>query len=53
MAPLIILIVAVLISRLIGQLGVAGFRGWAAFTRVGLAVMLCFRSVRYAFGRVD
>lgn len=41
MAPLIVLVVATLLARLAGRLGVAPLQGWAAATRAGLAVMLC------------
>ena len=47
MAPLIVLIVVALLARLIGQLGVAHLRDWAASTRVGLAVMLCFTAAAH------
>ena len=47
MAPLIALAVMVLLARLIGQLGVAHLRDWAASTRVGLAVMLCFTAAAH------
>jgi uncharacterized membrane protein len=47
MAPLIVLVLVTLLARLIGQLGVAHFRDWAASTRVGLAVMLCFTAVAH------
>jgi uncharacterized membrane protein len=47
MAPLIVLAVTVLLARLIGQAGVAHLRVWAASTRVGLAVMLCFTAVAH------
>lgn len=47
MAPLIVLIVVTLIARLIGQLGVRHLRDWAASTRVGLAVMLCFTAAAH------
>ena len=47
MAPLIVLVVAVLLARLIGQLGVDHLRDWAASTRVGLAVMLCFTAAAH------
>ena len=41
MAPLIVLIVATLLARLAGRLGVVSLQNWAAATRVGLALMLC------------
>ncbi|MGH8640051.1 MAG: DoxX family protein, partial [Burkholderiales bacterium] len=47
MAPLIVLAVVALLARLIGQLGVAHLRDWAASTRVGLAVMLCFTAAAH------
>lgn len=47
MAPLIVLVVAGLLARLIGQLGVTALRDWAAATRVGLAVMLCFTAAAH------
>jgi uncharacterized membrane protein len=47
MAPLIVLVVVVLIARLIGQFGVVHLRDWAASTRFGLAVMLCFTAAAH------
>lgn len=47
MAPLIVLVVAALLARSIGLLGVAHLRDWAASTRVGLAVMLCFTAAAH------
>jgi uncharacterized membrane protein len=47
MAPLIVLVVVALLARLIGQLGVAHLRYWAACTRVGLAVMFCFTAAAH------
>ena len=47
MAPLIVLVAVTLLARLIGQLGVAHLRHWAASTRVGLAVMLCFTAAAH------
>ena len=47
MAPLIVLVVAGLVARLIGQLGVAALRDWAAGARVGLAVMFCFTAAAH------
>jgi uncharacterized membrane protein len=47
MAPLIVLVVTILLARLLGQLGVAGLRDWAASTRVGLAVMFCFTAAAH------
>ena len=47
MAPLIVLVVVTLLARSIGWLGVAHLRDWAASTRVGLAVMLCFTAAAH------
>ena len=47
MAPLIILVVATLVARLIGRLGVSALRDWAAATRVGLAVMFFFTAAAH------
>jgi uncharacterized membrane protein len=47
MAPLIVLVVAGLLARLVGQLGVAALRDWAAATRVGLAAMFCFTAAAH------
>jgi uncharacterized membrane protein len=47
MAPLIVLGAAVLLARLIGQVGVTSLRDWAACTRVGLAVMLLFTAAAH------
>jgi uncharacterized membrane protein len=47
MVPLIVLIIVTLLARLVGQLGVAPLRDWAAATRVGLAVMFCFTAVAH------
>ena len=47
MAPLIVLVVVTLLSRLIGYLGVNPLRDWAACTRVGLAVMFCFTAAAH------
>lgn len=47
MAPLIVLIVVTLLTRLAGQLGVRSLRDWAAATRVGLAVMFCFTAAAH------
>ena len=47
MAPLIVLVVVTLLARLVGQLGAASFRDWAAATRVGLAVMFCFTAAAH------
>ncbi len=42
MAPLIVLVAATLLARLVGRVGVKPFQQWSAATRVGLAVMFCF-----------
>lgn len=47
MAPLIVLVAVTLLARLVGQLGVAPLRDWAAATRVGLAVMFCFTAAAH------
>lgn len=47
MAPLIVLVTVTLLARLIGQMRVTQLRDWAASTRVGLAVMLCFTAVAH------
>lgn len=47
MIPLIVLVGVVLLARLAGQLGVTPLRDWAASTRVGLAVMLCFTAAAH------
>jgi uncharacterized membrane protein len=47
MAPLIVLIVVTLVTRLVGQLGVVAVRNWQSATRVGLAVMLCFTAAAH------
>lgn len=47
MVPLIVLAVVVLLARLIGQLGLTQLRDWAASTRIGLAVMLCFTAAAH------
>jgi uncharacterized membrane protein len=39
MAPLIVLVVATLLARLAGRLGVVSLQHWPAATRLGLAVM--------------
>jgi uncharacterized membrane protein len=44
---LIVLVVVTLLARLAGQLGIASLRDWAAATRLGLAVMLCFTAVAH------
>lgn len=50
MVPLIVLVIAACFARLIGQLGVPHLRGWAASTRVGLAVMLFFTAAAHFNG---
>ncbi len=47
MAPLIVLVVATLLTRLAGQLGVQSLRTWPASIRAGLAVMLSFTAVAH------
>lgn len=47
MAPLIVLVAVTLLARLAGQLGAGPLRGWAAATRVGLAVMLYFTAAAH------
>ena len=47
MVPLIVLVAATLLARFAGQLGVAVLRNWAAASRVGLAVMLCFTAAAH------
>jgi uncharacterized membrane protein len=47
MAPLIVLVVVTLLARLVGQLGVASVRDWAAAARFGLAVMFCFTAAAH------
>jgi uncharacterized membrane protein len=47
MAPLIVLVVATLIARATGQLGVASLKSWPGATRVGLAVMFFFTAVAH------
>ena len=47
MAPLIVLVVVTLVARMIGRLGVAALRDWAAATRVGLAVMFFFTAAAH------
>jgi len=42
MAPLIVLIAATLLARMVGRLGANTLRHWPAATRIGLAVMFCF-----------
>jgi len=47
MASLIVLVIAVLVARLGGQLGIRALRDWPAATRLGLAVMFCFTAVAH------
>jgi uncharacterized membrane protein len=47
MAPLIALVIATFLARLVGQLGAVPLRDWAAATRVGLAVMFCFTAAAH------
>jgi uncharacterized membrane protein len=47
MVPLMVLGVVVLVTRLIGQLGVMALRDWAVAVRIGLAVMFCFTAVAH------
>ena len=47
MAPLIVLVVVTLVARLIGHVGGAYARDWAASTRIGLAVMFCFTAAAH------
>jgi uncharacterized membrane protein len=47
MAPLIVLVTVTLLARLAGQFGAAPLRGWAAATRLGLAVMFCFTAAAH------
>lgn len=47
MIPLLVLIIATLLARLAGRLGVAGLRNWPAATRVSIAVMLCFTAAAH------
>lgn len=47
MAPLIVLIIGTLLARFAGRLGVRALDDWAAATRAGLAVMLCFTAAAH------
>lgn len=47
MAPLVVLVVAILMARLAGRVAVPSLRGWAAATRAGLAVMLPFTALAH------
>jgi hypothetical protein len=46
-APLIVLVAATLLARLVGQFGVRPPRDWTAATRVGLTVMFCFTAAAH------
>jgi uncharacterized membrane protein len=46
-APLIVLVLATLLARLAGKLGVRHLRDWAASTRAGLAVMFLFTAAAH------
>jgi len=47
MAPLIVLVAAILAARLAGRFGARAFQTWPAATRVGLAVMFCFTAIAH------
>ena len=47
MAPLIVLAVAIVLARALGQAGIVSLRDWAAATRAGLAVMFCFTAAAH------
>ena len=47
MAPLIVLVAATLLARLVGQFGARPLQDWTAATRVGLAVMFCFTAAAH------
>jgi uncharacterized membrane protein len=47
MAPLIVLVIATLVARLVGQFGLPAWRDWSTATRVGLALMFCFTAVAH------
>jgi uncharacterized membrane protein len=47
MIPLIVLVIALLLARLLGKWRVAGLNSWPAAMRVGLAVMLLFTAVAH------
>lgn len=47
MVLLIVVAVVTLLARLAGHAGAAPLRGWAAATRVGLAVMFCVTGVAH------
>jgi uncharacterized membrane protein len=46
-APLIVLVAATLLARLVGQFGARPLQGWTAATRVGLAIMFCFTAAAH------
>jgi uncharacterized membrane protein len=47
MVPLMVLIVATLLARFAGRVGINALQDWAAAVRVGLAVMLCFTAAAH------
>ena len=47
MAPLIVLVLGILISRAVGMLGVEWFESWKTCTRVGFAGMFLFTGVAH------
>jgi uncharacterized membrane protein len=47
MIPLVVLVAAVVIARAAGALGVEALAGWAAATRVGLALMFLFTAAAH------
>ena len=47
MAPLIVLTITLVLTRLLGKWRVASLDSWPAATRVGLAVMFCFTAVAH------
>jgi uncharacterized membrane protein len=47
MVPLIVLVLVTLLARLAGRLGIAAVGSWAAATRAGFAVMLCFTAAAH------
>lgn len=47
MAPLVVLIAAVLLARLLGAWKIRGLNSWPAATRAGLAAMFCFTAVAH------
>jgi uncharacterized membrane protein len=46
-APLIVLVAAMLLARLVGQFGLTPLRDWRAATRAGLAAMFCFTAAAH------